>query len=74
MGRDDKVILDFGNHNVGYVRFSITSAGSPPDAPAYIRIKFGEIPVEIVENSGEYNGDIGNNCPRPVQLLQSVLA
>ena len=53
MGRDDKVILDFGNHNVGYVKFSITSAGSPPDAPAYIRIKFGEIPVEIVENSGD---------------------
>ncbi len=59
MGRDDRVVLDFGNHNVGYVKFRIASAGSPPDAPAYIRIKFGEIPVEIVENSGEYNGDIG---------------
>lgn len=47
MGRDDKVILDFGNHNVGYVKFRVVPVGSPPDAPAYIRLKFGEIPVEI---------------------------
>ena len=33
MGRDDRVVLDFGNHNVGYVKFRIASAGSPPDAP-----------------------------------------
>lgn len=59
MGRNDSVILDFGNHNVGYVKFRLVSAGSPPDAPAYIKIKFGEIPVEIIENSNEYNGDIG---------------
>lgn len=59
MGRNDSVILDFGNHNVGYVKFRLISAGSPPDAPAYIKIKFGEIPVEIIENSNEYNGDIG---------------
>lgn len=59
LGRDDHVVLDFGNHYVGYVKFCITSAGSPPDAPAYLRIKFGEIPAEIVENSSEYNGSIG---------------
>lgn len=59
MGRDDSVILDFGNHNVGYVKFRAVPAGSPPDAPAYIRIKLGEMPVEILENSDEYHGDIG---------------
>lgn len=59
MGRNDSVIIDFGNHNVGYVKFCLVPAGSPPDAPAYIRIKFGEIPVEIIEDSNEYNGDIG---------------
>ena len=59
LGRDDRLVLDFGNHNVGYIKFRITSAGSPPDAPAYIRIKFGEIPTEIMENSAEYHGDIG---------------
>lgn len=59
MGRNDSVILDFGDHNVGYVKFRLLPVGSPPDAPAYIHIKFGEIPVEIIENSNEYNGDIG---------------
>lgn len=59
LGRDDKLVLDFGNHYVGYVRFRMASVGSPPDAPAYIRIKFGEIPAEIAEDSGEYHGDIG---------------
>lgn len=59
MGRNDSVILDFGNHHVGYVKFRVVPVGSPPDAPAYLRIKFGEIPVEIVESSEEYDGDIG---------------
>ncbi len=59
MGRDDSVVLDFGDHQVGYVKFCVTSAGSPPDAPAYLRIKFGEMPVEIIEDSSEYHGDIG---------------
>ena len=59
MGRNDSVTLDFGNHHVGYVKFRVVPVGSPPDAPAYLRIKFGEIPVEIVESSEEYDGDIG---------------
>ncbi len=59
MGRNDLVVLDFGNHNVGYVKFRLVPVGSPPDAPAYIRIKFGEIPIEIIEDSNEYDGDIG---------------
>lgn len=59
MGRDDAVILDFGNHCVGYLKFRIVPVGSPPDAPAYIRIKLGERPIELIENSAEYKGDIG---------------
>lgn len=59
MGRNDSVILDFGNHNVGYVKFRLVPVGSPPDAPAYLHLKFGEMPIEIIEDSNDYNGDIG---------------
>ncbi len=58
MGRDDKVCLDFGDHRVGYVSFKLTPVGSPPDAPVYFKVKFAEIPYEIVADSAGYSGDI----------------
>ena len=54
--KEDSVCLDFGTHCVGYVRLNIIPVGSPPDAPAYIRLKFGEHICEIAENSADYNG------------------
>lgn len=41
--KGDSVCLDFGDHYVGYVTLKLNSAGSPQDAPAYLRLKFGEI-------------------------------
>src|SRR4051794_16916333 len=32
-GKNDSFILDFGDHQVGYLTFNIRPAGSPPDAP-----------------------------------------
>ncbi len=58
LGRDDKICLDFGDHRVGYVSFRLTSVGSPPDAPAFLRLKFGEIPYEIAVDTGTYQGSI----------------
>ena len=40
----DTFCIDFGTHCVGYVTLKFGSAGSPPDAPAFIRLKFGELP------------------------------
>lgn len=54
--KDDSICLDFGDHYVGYVSVKLDSAGSPQDAPAYIRLKFAEIPNEILDDSATYQG------------------
>ena len=58
MGRDESVCLDFGDHYVGYVSFTLSPVGSPADAPAYLRLKFAEIPYEIAADSAGYHGEI----------------
>lgn len=54
--KGDKLCLDFGDHQVGYVTLKLSSIGSPQDAPAYFRLKFGEIAKEMVERSEDYDG------------------
>lgn len=61
LGKDDSICLDFGDHQVGYVSFKINPVGSPPDAPAHIRLKFGEHICEIAEDSSTYNGSISSS-------------
>lgn len=46
----------FGHHQVGYVELKLKSVGSPQDAPAFFRLKFGEIAKEIIEKSEDYDG------------------
>jgi alpha-L-rhamnosidase len=55
-GKNDSVILDFGDHQVGYVTFSVKSTGSPQDAPLRLKLIFGEMPCEIGENFDDYEG------------------
>ncbi|WP_159881490.1 alpha-L-rhamnosidase-related protein [Paenibacillus puerhi] len=55
-GKGDSFILDFGDHQVGYVSISIKSVGSPPDAPLGIKFIFGEMPCEVAEPFEAYNG------------------
>ncbi|MCC8074715.1 MAG: sugar hydrolase [Clostridiales bacterium] len=59
--KGDRVTLDFGNHQVGYVSFHVQATGSHFDAPAYIRMKFAEIPCEILEDSSDYHGWISKS-------------
>ena len=54
--KDEKVILDFGNHHVGYVTLDLASAGSHQDAPAYIYLKFAERLDELNTDVSSYNG------------------
>lgn len=61
LSKGDSVCLDFGDHCVGYLTFEIRPVGSPPDAPAHIRIKLGEMPCEIGEESSEYHGSISSS-------------
>lgn len=56
LGRDQKIILDLGDHYVGHFSIDITSVGSPMDAPLYLRVKFAEVPAEVVADSNDYDG------------------
>lgn len=54
--KGDSLCMDFGDHYVGYVTVKLDSAGSPQDAPAFLRLKFAEIPGEILDDSSTYQG------------------
>ena len=54
--RDDRLILDFGDHRVGSFTVDIDQTGSPMDAPLYLRIKFAEVPAELAAESSDYDG------------------
>ena len=56
LGRGDRVCLDFGGHYAGYLSIRLVAAGSHQDAPAFLRLKFAEIPQEIMEDSASYDG------------------
>lgn len=56
-----RFILDFGNHQVGYVTLRLSLRREPQDSPAYIRLKFGEDDREILERSENYHGWISRS-------------
>lgn len=56
MKRGQKVILDFGDHQVGKFRIDINSTGSPMDAPLFLKLKFAEMPNEFLHHSEDYDG------------------
>lgn len=61
MKKGDRIIYDFGNHLVGYVSFSLRPEGSPADAPAWLKIRFAEIPWELLIDPCEYHGEISSS-------------
>lgn len=56
LSKGDSICMDFGDHYVGYVSLKLASTGSPQDAPAFLRLKFAEIPNEILDDSSTYEG------------------
>ncbi len=56
LGRGQNLCLDFGAHHVGYLTLELSSTGSHPDAPAYLKLKFAETLKELSENSDDYDG------------------
>lgn len=49
LARGDKIILDFGLHMVGHVKFTVTAHGLNVDAPCRLRLTFGETPLDVCE-------------------------
>ena len=54
--RNERLILDFGDHRVGTFQINLDKTGSPQDAPLYLRIKFAEVPAELAAESSDYDG------------------
>ncbi|RCW73186.1 family 78 glycoside hydrolase catalytic domain [Saliterribacillus persicus] len=73
LGKDNSLILDFGDHQVGYLSLSITPVGSPPDAPLHMRLTFGEMPVEMAESFSTYDGWISSSWLQEETIHVDVL-
>lgn len=58
---------------MGYATLRFSSVGSHQDAPAYIRLKFGEVAGEILEDSDEYEGWISRGWIQEEYLHIDVL-
>lgn len=73
LGKGDSLVLDFGNHQVGYITMKLKTVGSPQDAPVYLKLKFGEAAKEIRENSEEYDGWISRSWIQEEYIHLDVL-
>lgn len=49
-GKGDEFTLDFGSHRVGYLSFHCGIQGTNADAPVRLRLTFGEVPFDVVED------------------------
>ncbi|MGA2325827.1 MAG: glycoside hydrolase [Bryobacteraceae bacterium] len=58
MGRGDALVLDFGGHLTGYLSFSVVGEGRGVDAPARIKLVFGEVPAEVAQPFDPYKGGL----------------
>ena len=56
LGRNERVILDFGDHYVGRFSIKARSIGSSMDAPLTVKLKFAELPAELEQKSEDYDG------------------
>ncbi|ULT58325.1 sugar hydrolase [Neobacillus drentensis] len=72
-GKKDSVVLDFGDHQVGYLTIKIRPAGSPPDAPLKLKLTIGEMPVEMAEPFENYNGWLSSSWLQEETIFVDVL-
>ncbi len=60
LGGSDSIILDFADHAVGYLNFSIMHMlGRIVDSPIMLKFSFGEFPLELTTPTEAYKGRLG---------------
>lgn len=69
----DSIVMDFGNHYVGHFSFHGITAGSPQDAPVFLKLKFCESKRELSEDSTNYHGWISRGWIQEEWLHIDVL-
>ncbi|MDR6884791.1 sugar hydrolase [Bacillus sp. 3255] len=72
-GKGDSFILDYGDHQVGYVSLAVHAAGSPQDAPCGLKLTFGEMPCEVAEPFDSYDGWLSKSWLQEETLYLDVL-
>jgi alpha-L-rhamnosidase len=58
--KGETVLLDFGGHRTGHVSFRLETEGREPDAPARLRLTFGEVPTDVAEPLYPYAGELSS--------------
>lgn len=71
--RDGQIVLDFGDHQVGYVSLKLSSAGSHQDAPVYLYFRFAERLEELEADSAQYDGWISKSWLQEEYIHVDVL-
>jgi len=56
--KGDHVIIDFGGHRTGYISFDLVGVGKNVDAPARLRLIFGEVVSDVAEPLHPYKGSL----------------
>lgn len=62
------IAIDFGEHLVGYGRFSLAYSGVRPDAPVWLEVRFAERLCELEEKIGDYHGFVSAAWVQQEQL------
>ena len=58
--KGDAFTLDFGGHRTGYLSFRLEGVGRGVDAPARLRVTFGEVPADVAEPFYPYKGGLSS--------------
>lgn len=73
LSKGDHVILDFGDHYVGYLSLDLNYTGSHPDAPVLLKLRFAENAAELLENRDEYHGWISSSWIQEEQVYADII-
>lgn len=71
--RGSDVGLDFGEHLVGYLTFTVKSTGTIPDAPVLLRFRFGEAPVDAYQGRDDFTGTLSESWVQEEVMYVDVL-
>ena len=71
--KGNRVCLDFGNHQVGYLTLNLNYRGSHPDAPVWLKLHFAENATELFEDGKSYQGWICSSWIEEEQLHVDVV-
>ena len=71
--KGSRIVLDFGDHQVGFLSMKLGVRFSHADAPAWLRLHFAENPAELLENPENYHGWICSSWIEEEQIHVDVL-